>query len=328
MIFSSKSKGPIRSETNLVSRTSRILSSIALLAVFTGLVFALHAQTPAPADKPNPNPIGWKKGPCTANLGGVAELKVPEGYEFADGDGARKYLELTHNPSGGSEVGILTPVSDQKADDWIVLFDFDDTGYVKDDEKSSIDAPKLLESMEKATEADNEERRKRGWEPFHITGWQTMPFYDQSTHNLTWGTLGKGDNPQEGETINYATRILGRRGVIRVDLVLDPSQTAATLPKFKEVMTGFSFTAGSRYADFVKGDKVAEYGLTALIAGGAAAVAIKTGLFAKLIALLAGLWKVIAVAFAALLSRIKQIFASIRRKISGEEKAPSVDDFR
>lgn len=315
------------SETNLVSRTSRILSSIALLVVLTALAPTLHAQAPAPPDKPNPNPIGWKKGPFTANLGGVAELKVPEGYEFADGDGARKYLELTHNPAGASEIGILTPISDQKADDWVVLFDFDDTGYVKDDEKSSIDAPKILDSLQKATEEDNEERKKRGWEAFHVTGWQTLPFYDQSTHNLTWGTLGKGDDPKEAETINYATRILGRRGVIRVDLVIDPSQTAATLPKFRNVMTGFSFTSGSRYADFVKGDKVAEYGLTALIAGGAAAVAMKTGLFAKLLALLAGLWKVIAVGVAALLSRIKQIFAAIRRKISGEEKAPSVDDF-
>jgi uncharacterized membrane-anchored protein len=328
MIFSSKSKESIMSETNLVSRTSRILSSIALLAVFTGLVSALQAQTPAPADTPKPNPIGWKKGPFTANLGGVAELKVPEGYAFADGDGARKYLELTHNPSGGSEVGILTPASDQKADNWIVLFDFDDTGYVKDDEKSSIDADKLLASMKKGNEADNEERKKRGWEAFHLTGWQTMPFYDQSTHNLTWGTLGDSEDPKEGETVNYATRILGRRGVMRTDLVTDPEQAATAIPKFKELLTGFSFTAGSRYADFVKGDKVAEYGLTALIAGGAAAVAIKTGLFAKLLALLAGLWKVIAVAFAALLSRIKQIFASIRRKISGEEKAPSVDDLR
>jgi len=314
------------SETNLVSRTSRILSCTALVVVFTALAPALHAQTP-PANQPAPSGIEWHKGPYTAKLGDVAEIKIPAGYEFADGAGAKRYLELTHNPPEGTEVGIVTPIGEDKADNWVVLFDFDETGYVKDDEKSSIDADKLLDSMKKGTEEDNVERKKRGWEPFHLTGWQTQPFYDQSTHNLTWATIGNTDDPKEGETVNYSTRILGRRGVMRTDLVTDPAQAEATIPKFKDIMTGFSFTSGSRYADFVKGDKVAEYGLTALIAGGAAAVAMKTGLFAKLLAVLAGLWKVIAVGFAALLSRIKQIFAAIRRKISGEEKAPSVDDF-
>jgi uncharacterized membrane-anchored protein len=101
---------------------------------------------------------------------------------------------------------------------------------------------------------------------------------------------------------------------MRVDLVTDPETVAATLPRFRQVMTGFSFTQGSRYADFVAGDKVAEYGLTALIAGGATAVAMKTGLFAKLLAALAGLWKIIAVGFAALATRIKNIAAAVRAK--------------
>ena len=40
---------------------------------------------------------------------------------------------------------------------------------------------------------------------------------------------------------------------------------------------------GESYAEYRKGDKVAEYGLTALIAGGTLAVAAKTGLLGKLI---------------------------------------------
>lgn len=281
------------------------------------------AQAPPSTSNGAPK-IDWHKGPYVAKLGSVAELKVPAGYEFADGEGARKYLDLTHNIPEGTEVGIFTPVGEGKEDAWVVLFDFDETGYVKDDEKSSIDAPKLLDSMQKGTEQENEQRRKRGWTPFHLIGWQTQPFYDNATHNLTWGTLGNSDDPKEGQTVNYATRILGRRGVMRTDLVIDPAQVGAAVPKFKDIMTGFSFTRGSRYADFVKGDKVAEYGLTALIAGGAAAVALKTGLFAKLLALLAGLWKVILVGLAALGTRIKQLFAKLKRMVSSEEQGPSV----
>ena len=316
-------------------QTFRTLRPACVLTVFATLGFAASltpsatAQQTAPAQgatAPEPPKIDWHRGPYIAKLGTVAELKVPDGYEFTDGDGARKYLELTGNPSQGTEIGLLTPTSKEKKDDWVILFDFDNSGYVKDDEKASIDAPKLLDSMKRGTEKENEERKKRGWMPFHISGWQTMPFYDETTHNLTWGTVGATDDPKLGQTINYATRLLGRRGVVRVDLVTDPEQVASTVPEFKQLMAGFTFATGSRYADFVKGDKVAEYGLTALIAGGATAVALKTGLFAKLLALLAGLWKIILVGLAALASRVKQIFAKIKGLFSGEEKAPTVDD--
>jgi len=286
----------------------------------------LGQSQPQPAQpQSDPPKISWQKGPFIAKLGSIAEIKIPQDYEFADGDGARKYLELTGNPTAGTEIGIVTPIGNDKANQWVILFDFDETGYVKDDEKSSIDAPKLLDSLKKDTEQDNEERKKRGWTPFHVTGWQTQPFYDESTHNLVWGTVGNTDDPKQGETINYSTRILGRNGVMRVDLVTDPETVAATLPRFKSVMSGFTFTNGSRYVDFVKGDKVAEYGLTALIAGTATAVAMKTGFFAKILAMLAGLWKLIAVAFAALMTRIKNIIVAIKNKFRRNRPGPQGD---
>lgn len=306
------------------------------LALGVTLCSSVEAQGPASAPPTDNDPQGtpqgfppgpridWHKGPYVAKLGEIATLNVPAGYEFADAAGARRYLELTHNPSDGSEIGVITPLGDNDANDWVVLFDFDETGFVKDDEKTSIDAPKLLESIKKGTEQENEERAKKGWAAFHINDWQTLPFYDNDTHNLTWGTLGSEDDRSRGVTINYATRYLGRRGVVRVDLITDPQQIAGTLPRFKQIMSGFAFTPGSRYADFVKGDKVAEYGLTALIAGGVATVALKTGLFAKLIALMAGLWKVIAVFFVAIGTRIKNIVAGIKERF--RNKNPKISD--
>jgi uncharacterized membrane-anchored protein len=318
-------------------RRTRLYRNLFALCLFAVCSVASFAQDKTVQSKP----IEWHTGPYVAKLGTVAEINIPAGYQFADAAGARRFMELTHNPPSDQEVGIVTPIppakddkDSKKSDDaqgtdnefWFVLFDFDSTGYVKDDEKKSIDADKLFESMKKGTEEENEARKQRGWTAFHLTSWQTKPFYDETTNNLTWATLGTSDDPKEGQTVNYSTRALGRRGLMSVDLVLDPSQIATVVPKFKGLMTGFSFEAGSRYADFVKGDKVAEYGLTALIAGGAAAVALKTGFFAKLLALGAGLWKVIVVGFAALMTRIKNIFAAIKRKFSNEEKAPTIDD--
>ena len=66
------------------------------------------------------------------------------------------------------------------------------------------------------------------------------------------------------------------------------------------------FNDGNRYAEFnSKTDRMAEYGLGALIAGGVAA---KLGLFAKLGALLAPLWKFIIAGLVALGGFIGRLF--------------------
>jgi uncharacterized membrane-anchored protein len=255
----------------------------------------------------------------TARLGSIAEIDLPKGYVFADGAGARKFLEFTHNPSSGSELGIIAPQSDQES--WFVLFEFNDVGYVKDDEKESLDAAKILENIQGGTEEANDERKKHGWKAFHVNGWYTPPYYDSQTNNLTWAVNGSEDNGAN-PAVNYSVRILGRRGTMKVDLVLDPRDMAATEPKFKALMSAFHFTGGNRYADFAQGDKIASYGLTALIAGGATAVAIKTGLFAKF-------WKIIILFFLAVIGAIKRLWNKAKDAVTGnrnpEDEFPPVN---
>ena len=53
---------------------------------------------------------------------------------------------------------------------------------------------------------------------------------------------------------------------------------------------------------------MAAYGLTALVAGGAAAVAVKTGLFAKLALVFAKAGKAIVLGFLALMGGIAKLF--------------------
>lgn len=86
-----------------------------------------------------------------------------------------------------------------------------------------------------------------------------------------------------------------------VALVIDPEQLQETVPAFNKLMTTFTFVEGNRYGDFRPGDKIAQYGLAALITGGAAAVAVKTGLFKWL-------WKGIVVAVLAIGGAIKALF--------------------
>ena len=284
---------------------------IRLAAVFS-MVLALHA-VPAAAQ----GDIAWQDGPTVGKLGNHAEVKVPEGFKFAGKDGAKRFLELTQNPPNGRELGVIIPAEAEKGAFWFVIFEFDDVGYVKDEDKDKLDAGALLKSLQEGTEASNEIRKERGWDPFHIVGWYKPPYYDPKTNNLTWAIRGRGDKQGEEETINYSTRVLGRRGTMNVDLVLGANAVDATVPQFETLLGGFDYVEGQRYAEFRPGDKIAEYGLAALITGGAAAVALKTGLFQKF-------WKLIVLGFVALAGALKKGLVYLKRMMTGKagEESP------
>jgi uncharacterized membrane-anchored protein len=181
-----------------------------------------------------------------------------------------------------------------------------------DDDRDKLDANALLKSIQDSTEESNKERSKHGWLAYHVSGWYKPPFYDTSTRNLTWAIQGFSDGQDKQETsVNYSTRLLGRRGTMNIDLVLDPPLVSSVVPKFDTLLSGFSFLPGSSYTEFRAGDKVAEYGLATLVAGGATAIAAKTGLLAKF-------WKLIVAAIGGLLAFLKRAWNYFKRVLSGK----------
>ncbi len=283
---------------------------VAAASVAWLLVAASNAAAQEPeAEGPSARP-GWSKGPYTGTLGNHAQIDVPEGAFFLDAAATRAFLQANENIPSGNELGaIVRPV--EEGHSWFALFTFSDEGYVEDTDKDAIDADALLANMKKGNAEANEERKKRGWTPFNLEGWQTKPYYDTATHNLTWSI--RGSSPGETATINHSVRLLGRRGVMSVQLVADQDGIAGTTSDFNDILKGFSYKAGERYAEFRKGDKMAGYGLAALIGGGAAAAAVKTGFLGKA-------WKVlVALAFAAA-AGLKKLFGGGSR----EEPAASV----
>jgi len=272
--------------------------------------------------------IDWQRGPKTARLGDKAEIDVPEGYLFADGKQTRKLMELSHNIVSGDEVGCVVPAGEGEDDSWFVVFEFNDIGFVKDTDKDKIDADAILKSIREGTEAANKERKKRGWHTMSVVGWERPPYYDETTHNLTWSIRGAGDTG--AETINHSVRILGRHGTMNVDLVQDPERYVTTLPRFETVMKGFRYSEGQRYADFVKGDKVAAIGLGALVLGGAGAVAVQTGFLAKfwkvLVYALLALKKLIIVAVLAIGAFFKRLWRKMTGKPDTAEAEPVTVD--
>jgi uncharacterized membrane-anchored protein len=252
--------------------------------------------------------LQWIVGPGTAKIGNQAALKVPEGARFVGAADTRKMLEMMHNPTNGSELGLLT----NNQLDWFVIFEFEDIGYVKDADKEKLDGQAILESLREGNEAGNEERKKRGWSPITIVGWHTVPFYNKETNNLEWCIKGASEGH---DIVNYNTRILGRGGVMSANLLVAPEELDTTLPNIKAILKGFSYSEGQKYSEWKSGDKIAKYGLSALVVGGAVGVAAKLGLLGKLAASLGKLWKFVIMGFIG-------IGAALKGLIFGKKKEP------
>lgn len=241
--------------------------------------------------------LSWVEGPKTVSVGSNGTFSIPAGYVFLSSADTRRWLEeVTQNPSSGNEF-FFAPSSLS----WWAIFQYEATGHVKDDEK--IDADALMASMRENQDAGNKERQQRGFPMLLNLAWKYPPFYDPATKRLEWAKSFVSSTTGE-EAVNYETRILGREGVTSATLVVAPEKLPVAVPEFKAAVAGYSFVSGQRYTEFKQGDKVAEYGLAALVAGGAAAALAKTGFLAKY-------WKILIGAGAALIAGIGSLF---RRK--------------
>lgn len=280
----------------------------AMLVAVAGLFVAVAApaQEPQVEQEQPAQPqvrLEWTRGSgAAAPIGTLAEMDLGEDFVYLDVEGTQQLMELTENPLSGNEQATVAPAAEGET--WFLVFEFDDVGYVSDDEKDSLDADAMLTSIKEGTEAANEERRSRGWSALQIVGWQEPPHYDARTHNLSWAVIAESEG---GRSVNRIVKLLGRHGVMTATLVADADALAAAVPRVDALLDGYRFTPGSTYAEFVPGkDKLAQYGLTALVVGGAGAALVKSGLLAKL-------WKPIAVALVAFGAGIKRVLFGGRK---------------
>jgi uncharacterized membrane-anchored protein len=251
------------------------------LASFLVLGGIAHAQSSQGNDVWDAlNRLSWQFD-GTGRIGEIAQIAVPDGHAFLGAADTKRFLELNRNIAADNQYAIAP-----KDLRWFGIFRFDDSGYVRDDEKLDPDA--LLEELKQTNRASQEERKRRGIPILTLEGWFVEPHYDLQTKRLEWGTRLRTES--NDVVVNYTIKLLGRRGVMNAILVSDPGSLSKDTREFKSALTGYSFNAGEGYAEFRSGDKIAEYGLSALVLGGAAAAAAKAGAFkgmAKLLGLAA-----------------------------------------
>ena len=252
--------------------------------------------------------LHFQSGTIAVPEAGATLRLVPE-YRYLGAKDAQKVLEeLWGNPPDSDVLGLILPkgehsLSDEKS--WAVVVTYSDDGYVSDEDAAKTDYTKMLKDMQAGTREANQARKKAGYETVELVGWAAPPRYDASSNKLYWAKeLSFEGSPEH--TLNYDIRVLGRKGYLSLNAVSGMSQLATVQEGMQRVLGMTEFDAGHRYADFNQAtDKVAAYGIAALVAGGLAA---KAGLFGKLLALLLAAKKLVFVAIAAIGGVIAKLF--------------------
>ncbi|WP_207885058.1 DUF2167 domain-containing protein [Pseudomonas sp. 30_B] len=236
----------------------------------------------------------------------LATFDLPENFVFLDGKDSERVLEAWGNPpSSEPPLGMLMPagVSPFEPAAWAVTVQYEESGYVSDEDAGKIDYAEMLKEMQDDLREANPEREKQGFEAIQLIGWAAPPHYDAAEKKLYWAKeLKFGDSKEH--TLNYNIRVLGRKGVLVLNFVAGMEQLPEIEQNVGKVLAMTEFNPGSRYVDFNPSmDKVAAYGLGALIAG---KVAAKAGLFATALILLKKLWIVPALAIGWIARRFKR----------------------
>lgn len=241
----------------------------------------------------------------------LATLRLPDSLQYLDPKDTRTVLaDLWGNPPEQSSgtLGMLVPKNADLLSEssWAVVITYDADGHVKDDDAGKINYTDLLKQMQESTRQASAERQKEGYETIELVGWAAPPKYDPAGKKLYWAKeLAFGAASEH--TLNYNIRILGRQGVLVLNAVAARKDLRLIEAATPDLLAAVSFDKGNRYEDFDKStDKLATYGLAALVAGGVAA---KVGLFKGLWLGLLAFKKFIIVGVIGLVALVKRFFS-------------------
>jgi uncharacterized membrane-anchored protein len=254
-------------------------------------------------------------GPRQIAIFDEATLALPAGDKFVPASAAARLLRsMGQTVDDKKLVGMVIP--DEADAKWVAIVTFIRGGYVRDDDAQHWKADDMLRRISESTAQSNASRTAHGFSELEIRGWAEVPTYDAATHRLVWGAIvRKKEDPDDAahQAVNYQTVALGRDGHLELMLASSLSSFTADKSIANALLSDIDYVPGKRYADFDKlTDRVAEYGLAALVVGVAAK---KLGLFAVLLAF--------AAKFSKLGVAISLVGAAVARRFSKRKAAPS-----
>jgi len=240
----------------------------AIVLVGIALCVPLVAQADEKSAEQQLENLHWSKS--------KAALSESHGSFSPPGDGAivvgadaAKADELLNQTSSSNTEGFV-----QLKDGSTLYLSYADEGYVKLDDWSDVNADDLLKGLTDATNTDNEERVKNGAKPLTVDGWVQQPTLDRQRSSVMW--IVKLHEPGSDPFVNATALTLGRHGYERFTLATTTGDTAKTRALLASLVNDFQFDKGFRFSDYADGDKLAGYGIAALIGTAAGATIAKT----------------------------------------------------
>ena len=290
-----------------------------LATLCVGLALSAAAQAPEEGKETGTTPeqfvasLHFKDGEIAVPQA-KAHFRLTPAFRYLEQADARRVLEeLWGNPPDETVLGLIVPAAPTLVDDnsWAVVVTYSDDGYVSDEDAAKIDYQEMLEEMQQGTKDENAARKEAGYGTVDLLGWAVAPRYDAASKKMYWAKELKFDEAKDN-TLNYDIRVLGRNGYLSLNAVSNMAELGLVQTGMQQLLPMTEFDAGARYADYDSStDKVAAYGVAALIGGGLAA---KAGLFAKLGLILAKFWKLGLIAFVGLGALIKRLFSGKREQ--------------
>lgn len=281
-----------------------------------GIVLALALAAPALAQRAEPTRVQIaaveaslhpQTGDVTVPGAGATLHLGRDFYYLAPADAKRVLTQVWGNPPSVADgvLGLVLPAGKTASDSvWGAVVTYENTGYVTDDDARTADYDGILDQLRSGEEDNNRQRREQGYPGMHLVGWAQPPAYDAATHSVVWARDLKVDGVAV-DSLNYDVRLLGRGGVLSLNMLADMPHLAEVRAAAASVGRTATFDTGQRYGDFDegKGDRRAGYGLAGLVAAGVGVAAAKK---LGMLAIVLGFGKKFLVIFAVAAAAIKR----------------------
>lgn len=183
--------------------------------------------------------IHWQFGPLTADIGAGASLHLPKGMIWADQGEARRFLEFTGNPPGGSEAGVAGP----QGLDWFAVVSwrtYSSLGF----EARNPEPQEIAAAIQAGSTSANRTRAANGRETLEVLDWAMKPRFDSRTGRLEFRLKTQESGGRRVE--NRFVYFLGKRGVLEIELVTQPGTDTSG---FGQLLGGIGWQAGEQYEE-------------------------------------------------------------------------------
>ncbi|CDR33517.1 DUF2167 domain-containing protein [Criblamydia sequanensis] len=244
--------------------------------------------------------LDWKDSGTHKLEQSNSTISLPEGYRLLIGDEAKKGRKLT---CGDFENPNLEATVYNDDFENVIIFENLQGGYVSIDDWEDLDPESLLKSISENTEKANEERKKNGFNTLHVVGWVQKPLLDKLTNTVYWAI--EAESADEGAIVNSVALRLGREGFEKIVWVTQKESYVPFGGHLEVMLRAHSFDPGYRYSDYKEGDKMASYGIAALVAATMGGKIIKASGFFVILKKLSG---ILIATLAAIFYKLKNIF--------------------